>query len=106
MKEEVSLVFQKKAEQIAYASEILVSSTRDWQTIREYMCNRLKDIELTETQKEKLNRYTFIYNQLVSGKYTDNEVLHQVMTRYEIKMVQAYEDINCTREIWLLIEQC
>lgn len=100
MKEEVSLVFQKKAEQIAYASEILVSSTRDWQMIREYMSNRIKDMELTDTQKEKLARYTFIYNQLVSGKYTENEVLHQVMKKHDIKMVQAYEDMRCTREIW------
>jgi len=100
MKEEVSLLLQKTATQISYATDLLVEKTRDWQMIREYLCNRLKDMTLTATQQDKLKRYQFIYNQLVSGKYTDNEVLNMVMKLYDVKIVQAYEDMNCAREVF------
>lgn len=94
------MLLQKRATQLSYATELLYDKTRDWQMIREYMCNRLKDSKLTETQQLKLQRYQFIYNQVVSGRYTDQEVISMVMNMYDIELTQAYEDINCTREVF------
>ena len=100
MKEEVTKYLQKKAEQVSYATELLLSKTRDWQAIQQYLCNRLNEITLTPTQEEKLKLYQYIYNQLVSGKYTDQDVINQVMKLFDIKIVQAYEDLSCTREVF------
>lgn len=91
----------KKADGVKAAAELLVSKTRDWQVIKAYLTNRLGDqLELTAEQERKKTRYEFIYNQLVSGKYTDEEVRQMVMKTYKIKSVQAYEDMNCAREIF------
>ena len=97
---DLAMALQQRATQISYATEILLEKTRDWQTIREFLCNRLRDTNLTETQQEKLKRYQFIYNQLVSAKYTDQEVLSQIMNLYNVGLPQAYEDLNCSREVF------
>lgn len=102
MKDDVSIALQKKAEQIRSAAESLMSNTRDWQVIKQFMCNRLKDIKLTQEQEKKLERYQFIYNQLVSGKYTDAEVVNQLTNKkfYGLSISQAYEDMNAAKEIF------
>lgn len=100
MKHDVTMVLQKKAEQVRHNAEILFAETNDWQVIQKYLCNKLKDIELTATQQKKLDRYQFIYNQLVSGNYTDNEVLQQVTKMYDVNIRQAYQDMNNSREIF------
>ena len=97
----VAKLLQEKSEQVSNATNLLVQKTCDWQVIKQYISNRIDDINLTPTQQEKLKRYNYIYNQLVSGRYTENEVINQVMKIFEVKIVQAYEDINCTREIFL-----
>jgi hypothetical protein len=103
MKEEVSVVLKNKAEAIRKGAELLLERTRDWQLIKQYLCNRLQDIELTPTQTEKLNRYQFIYNQLVSGEYSDAEVLSLVIKTYKIEQRQAYDDMNAAREIFCTV---
>jgi hypothetical protein len=103
MKEEVSVVLKNKAEAIRKGAELLLERTRDWQLIKQYLCNRLQDIELTPTQTEKLNRYQFIYNQLVSGEYSDAEVLSLVIKTYNIEQRQAYDDMNAAREIFCTV---
>lgn len=100
MKQDVTLVLQKKAEQVRYATEILLQQTQDWQTIQEFLSNRVQEIELNDRQKGKLKRYQYIYDQLSSGKYTDTEVRSQISKIFLISSSQAYEDINCAREIF------
>ncbi len=90
----------KKAEQVQYGAQIVVDKIKDWQVIKQYMCNRLNDIELTDIQQKKLERYQFAYNQLVSGKYTDTDVVNQLIKLFKIKTTQAYEDLNCCRELF------
>jgi hypothetical protein len=103
MKEEVSVVLKNKAEAIRKGAELLLEKTRDWQLIKQYLCNRIEDIELTPTQQEKLNRYQYIYNQLVSGRYTDQEVVSQLINLHKISQRQAYDDMNATREIFCTV---
>lgn len=103
MKEEVSVVLKNKAEAIRKGAELLLEKTRDWQLIKQYLNNRLQDIELTATQQEKLNRYQYVYNQLVSGRYTDQEVITQLTKLHGISLRQAYEDMNATREIFCTV---
>ncbi len=100
MKEGATTALIKRAEQVQYGAELLMAKTRDWQTIQAYLSNRLEDLQLTETQLQKLKRYQFIYEQLASGKYTDTEVINQVVKQHKIKIAQAYEDMSCTREIY------
>ena len=100
MKEDVSVVLQRKAEQVRTGTEILMAQTVDWQVIKMYLSNKLSDLELTPTQQNKLERYQYIYNQLVSGKYTEQEVTGQVKKLYNVATAQAYEDITSAKEIF------
>lgn len=101
--EPVSNLLIKRAEQIRSAAEILIAKTNDWQIIKQFLCNRLDEVELTEIQQKKLERYQFIYNQLVSCKYTDQDVLNMLIKTYKIKVGQAYEDMNCARELFTAV---
>ena len=104
MKETVQNALVKKAEQIAAASDLIAGKTRDWQTIKQYLSGRLEEgLGLTEEQQRKLDRYQFIYNQLVSGKYTEQEVLKSVMNVYHISQSQAYEDKAAAQEIFVTV---
>lgn len=100
MKDDVTTALQKKAEEVNAAAEFIMAKTRDWQVIKNYLSNRIKDLALTPEQQKKLERYQYIYNQMVSGRYTDQEVVNQVKTNYKVEVTQAYEDINNTREIF------
>ncbi len=93
-------ILSVKANQLQNATDILMEKTRDWQTIKGFLSNRFGDFQLTPIQEEKLKRYQFVYNQLISGKYTEKEVLTQLINFYGIKQAQAYEDINATKEIF------
>lgn len=100
MKEDVRVTLQRLSEQVSYAAELLIAEKQDWQLIKMYLANRLKDMPLTTGQKSKLERYQFIYNQLVSGKYTNPEVVSQVKKLYSVSQSQAYADINAAKEIF------
>lgn len=102
MKEDVKLVLQKKADAIMKGTDLLLEKTRDWQTIKAFLSNRLGELELTEMQAAKLKRYQFIYDQLSGGKYTTQEIVSQLTNKshFGISISQAYEDISCTQEIW------
>lgn len=104
MKEDVSSVLQRKAEQIKSAAEAMISDVMDWKIIQEFMRNRLTD-ELTLEQEKKLERYQFIYNQLVSGKYTDGEVVNQLCNEklYGLSLRQAYIDMSAAKELFLSV---
>lgn len=100
MREELKVMLAEKAEQVAISAEIIMAQTRDWQMVKEYMCNRLEEEYLTETQKEKMKRYQFIYNQLVSGKYTDSDIVSMSAKIFDTKKTQSYEDLAATRELF------
>ena len=101
MKKSLQIVLQEKADQVRAGTEILVAKTRDWQVIKAYLNNRLGDMLLTEEQEKKLERYQYIYNNLVSQKYSEYEVVNQVVKLFKIELVQAYEDLNHSKEIFV-----
>ena len=96
----VNEVFRQRAEAVRSGAELLYEKTRDWQLIKKFMCNRSEDFALNAVQQLKLERYNFIYNQLVCGRYSDREVVNTVVTLYGISQVQAYEDMSCSRELF------
>jgi len=100
MKKDVIKVLEEKRDQIAAGTEMIVAKTRDWQVIVAYMNNRFNEIDLTPEQQEKLKRYQYIHAELSSFKYTEQEVIIQVMNMFDVKIVQAYEDLNSTKEIF------
>lgn len=100
MKEDVKNALQKRAEEVNRQAEFIMAKTRDWQVIKQYMSNRVTDIELTPEQQKKMERYQFVYNEIVGGKSTDQQVATQVKSFFKISISQAYEDINATKEIF------
>lgn len=100
MKETLKLVMQNKAAEIAAAAEAVAAHTRDWQMIEQFLSNRLEEFHLTYTQQKKMERYQYMYNQVVSGRYTDTEVINQSCKFFKIKPAQAYEDLSASKEIF------
>lgn len=100
MKEPVENYLERKAAEIKKGAEFLLEKTKDWQTIKRYLSNRFDDIKLTTRQQEKLQRYQFIYNQLCTGQYTEREIVTQTQKMYNLGSVQAYDDLNATKEIF------
>lgn len=90
----------KTKDQIAYTTDILLSQSVDWQVIRDYMTGRIRGLKLTEKQEEKMKRYQFVYNQLVTGKYTDTDIVNQLKTQYQLQNDQAYHDLRDTKELF------
>lgn len=92
----------KKVQQIEYSTKILIERNTDWQKIKAFLTDRLNEVQLTKKQEEKLERYQFVYNQLMSGKYTEQEVIDSLCNPklYNIKQWQAYDDIRCTKELF------
>ncbi len=103
MSDNLRKALQKRAEQVGNATEILVSKTRDWQVIKEHISNRISKIQLTKPQQQKLERYQFIYNELMSGKYSEADVLNTVCSIYDIGITQAYEDLECAQELFTTV---
>jgi hypothetical protein len=93
----------EKADQVRKGAEILIDKTRNWQVIKQYLSNRLNEIVLNKDQEKQLERYQFIYNDLVSSKYTEHEVMNRLMNMYGIKLNQAYEDLNCSKELFTTV---
>jgi hypothetical protein len=81
----------------------IVEMTNDWQTIREFLCNRLEEDLLTDMQKKKLERYQFMYSNTMKGKYTKQEVISMCRRFFSISQSQAYEDYNCMSEIFATV---
>jgi hypothetical protein len=90
----------EKTNAIIQGATILASKTSDWQTIKKFLSNRIDNIQLTATQKKKLERYQFTYNQLSSGKFVDKEVVQQLSSIYGIDQSTAYEDLSDAKELF------
>jgi hypothetical protein len=89
-----------KTNAIIQGATILASKTSDWQTIKQFLSNRVNNIQLTATQKKKLERYQFTYNQLSSGKFVEKEVVEQLSTIYGVDKSTAYEDLSDAKELF------
>lgn len=100
MKEDVKNALQKRAAEVEAQAEFIMAKTRDWQVIKQYMSNRLNDFVLTPEQEKKMERYQYIYNELVSGKSTNQQIVNQVKNFFKIELTQAYEDMNAAREVF------
>lgn len=103
MKEALQVVMTNKAAEIAALAEVVAAYTRDWQMIQMAMSNRMDEIQLTETQQRKKERYQYIINQTLTGRYSDKEIINQVIQQFKIKSAQAYEDLNASKEIFTSI---
>ena len=99
-RESIPAVLKKTAEKILNSTDVLNARTRDWQTIKNFISNRVAEIKLTDTQQKKMERYQYIYNLSVSGKYTESDILSTLMKEYKIERTQAYEDLSCSKEIF------
>lgn len=96
-------IMLKRQEQLLQGAAAIVAVTNDWQTIKEYLCNRLQEDQLTDLQKKKMERYQFMYSQSCKGKYTTQDVISMAMRFFDIKKSQAYEDWNCMNEIFVFV---
>ena len=96
----LSQSMKKKAADIVRTVESMTEKTKDWQIVKQYLGNRLGEIKLTQKQQDKLTRYQFIYNQSISGKFTEPEILNTVMKMYCIEQTQAYDDLSATKELF------
>jgi len=49
-----------------------------------------------------MERYQFIYNQLVSGKYSDADVINQLTNKkfYGLSLRQAYDDMKAAKSLF------
>jgi len=90
------------AEKVKKAADEITNTISDWQLIKKYLTNRSSDIELNEIQEKKLERYQFIYNQLVSGKYTHHEIVNMLINKksYGLSLKQALNDMECSKELY------
>lgn len=105
MSEKAKDVLHVRSQQIMASAELLAQQTSDWQVLQAYVSGRLRDMPVTPVQQRKLERYQFVYNQLVSGKYTEVEVCEMLQITFKIddkplSYVQALHDIRDTKELW------
>lgn len=91
---------ERKKNKLIAQTEYVSQSIEDWQTIRDYISNRVEDIVLNKRQRDKLQRYDYMYAQLMSRKYTEAEVISQVEQRFNVKRSTAIQDLQSTREIY------
>jgi hypothetical protein len=99
----MKLILKQKAEEIAAAAQAVMAHTHDWQVIEQYMCNRLADVQLTTTQQDKLDRYQYIYNARVSGKYLSKDIVSQLTRNYGVSLPQAYLDMKAAEELFTTV---
>ena len=57
-----------------------------------YMIDGKEKVSLSEVEKNKLDRYLFIYDQL-NQKKSRHEVVNRVVAKFEITQGQAYKDL-------------
>lgn len=100
MKENLNDALQRRAEEVNAQAEFIMAKTRDWQVIKQYISNRVNDLALTDEQQRKLERYQYIYNELVGGKSTDQQIVMQVKNFFKVSQSQAYEDMNASKEVF------
>lgn len=91
---------QKQALELEARIDYITEQTNDFQTIRAYMNNRLDQIKLTPGQNEKLRRWQYIYDQLSTGKYSDDDIRSQLVVHFHIEDQLARSDIRQAQELF------
>ena len=101
MAENLSAVLHRKSAQISASAELAAAAISDWQIIQDHLTQRIRDIVLTEAQEKKLQRYQFIYNQSVSGKYNEREVCEMVKGLEGVASIaQALAEMRDAKELF------
>lgn len=95
----VDKALQQTYEQIFAGVKLLMNLTSDYQTIQNYIFNRLNEIELSEEQQIKIARYNFIYNQILGGKYSKQELISTIQNLFKVSKRQAYADFKASLQL-------
>ena len=93
-------VLQKNQMGLQARADWMAEQTNDYQLIKQYMSSRYDDLVLTDIQQLKLRRWQFIYDQLSSGKYSDDDVRHQVIQHFKISESQSYADMRTAKDLF------
>lgn len=93
-------ILKKNQLELIARAEWMAEQTNDYQLIKKYMSSRYEDIVLTDLQQLKLKRWQFIYDQLSSGKYSDEDVRHQIVQHFKISESQSYADLRTAKDLF------
>jgi hypothetical protein len=96
-------IMLKRQDQVMHGAAAILAVTNDWQCIKEYLCNRLQEDQLSDIQKKKMERYQFMYSHSSKGKYSTQDVISMSMRFFGIGKSQAYEDWSCMNEIFVFV---
>lgn len=96
----LKVLLQTKEQKLIEAAELAAESTDDYLAIKEFLTRRINNMQLTQRQQQRLEKYEFIYNQLVSGKYTETEVLDMVSVRYGLEKAMCRSYIIDAKDIF------
>lgn len=99
----MKLILKETADKIAASARNAMEHIRDVQVLQQFMKNRISEIDLSAAQKRKLERYQYIYNARVSGKYVDKDIVHQLQQHFKIEINQAYLDLRAADELFTTI---
>lgn len=100
MKSSVQQALERTAAQIATHAEAVAAEINDWQTIKSALTRRI-EVQLTPIQQQKLEQYQYVYNQLVSGKYTEMDVLEMLQGgMYDMNFQQALRTLRDAKELF------
>jgi len=93
-------ILKKNQLELIERAEWITEQTNDYTLIRQYMSSRFDDIKLNDVQQLKLRRWQFVYDQLSSGKHSEEDVRHQLILHFSISESQAYADIRVSKELF------
>lgn len=74
--------FQNKEQKLIHQAELAAAETDDYLAVKQYLTRRVSEIQLSDNQAKRLECYQFAYNQLVSGKYTEHEVVDMLISSF------------------------
>lgn len=94
---------QEKQAKLMEQAEYAIGQTNDVQVVKAFLGNRLKNVDMTDTQRKKMERWQFAYAQRTSGKYTDVEVRTQLVRNYNISEVQAIRDMRDMEDVYTTV---
>lgn len=95
----MNFIQENKLELVA-RMEWMAEQTNDLQTIRAYMNNRFANIQLNDNQELKLRRWQFVYDQMSSGKYTQQEIRNQLELHFKIDRSTSLADLRTAQELF------
>lgn len=96
-------IYRQKEEQAIKQAELAAQATDDYLAVKDFMLRRISYIELTPAQERIRNIYSFAYNQLLSGKFTEKEVLSLIMTEYKVPVGAAIQYLKDSKELYNII---